>query len=131
MTEVLAKAIEALKDALNESEELKNYNKAKEAYNGDNALMTLVDEYNVQASILEQEGRRPDGEKDDELIKSISLRLRAIYDEIDETPNLIAMRQAENELSAVINCINTTVQYAIDPESASCTHDCSTCGGCH
>ncbi len=133
MTESLQNAVEQLKKALSESEELKKYNAAKEAYNGDKKLMSLVNEYNLQAAILEQEGRKPENEKDAELIQSISQRLRALYDEIDDNPRLLEMRKAEDELSLVINSINLAVQYTVAPESAGqeCTHDCSTCGGCH
>lgn len=130
MNEAMRNAIEALKKALSESDELKAYNAAKEAYNKDEALIKLIGEYNVQATLLETEGQKAEGERDDSVIESISARLRELYDEISENKTLVMMREAESDLSAIVGEINSAVQFTIEPESA-CTHDCSTCGGCH
>ena len=127
----MIKAIEALKEALAESEELKAYNAAKAAYDADEALNKNINEYNVQAAILETEGRKPESERDTTLVESISARLRDLYDSISESPALAQMREAEAGLSEIVNAINEAVRFTIEPESANCTHDCSTCGGCH
>lgn len=131
MNEVMTKAIETLKNALAESEELKAYNTAKEAYDSDAELNKLINEYNVQATLLETEGRKPEAERDTQLIESISARLRECYDSISESKTLAAMREAEAGISEIVNAINDAVRFTIEPEQANCTHDCSTCGGCH
>lgn len=131
MNETITKAASALCEALKSSDELKEYNSAKEAYDADKALSSLISEYNVQASLLEQEGKKPENERDSALIESISARLRSIYDEISESTVLAKMRSAEEALSAVIGEINGMIQVCIEPESANCTHDCGSCGGCH
>ncbi|MBO4452298.1 MAG: YlbF family regulator [Clostridia bacterium] len=132
MTEKIMEAIEALQRSLEESDEIKNYRKAKAAYDADSALVSKINEYNLQASLLEQEGRKPEEEKDVQLIDSIARRLRAIYEELQESEVLAAMNKAEAELTPVMNHINLAVQLAIDPDyEEHCTHDCSTCGGCH
>ncbi|MBR5859507.1 MAG: YlbF family regulator, partial [Clostridia bacterium] len=113
------------------SDELKAYNEAKKAYDADEELNKLINEYNVQAAILEQEGRKPEAERDTALIESISARLREVYDNITESKTLAAMRDAEASLSVLVNAINDAVRFTIEPEAANCTHDCSTCGGCH
>ncbi len=131
MNEAMRNAIEAMKKALSESDELKAYNAAKEAYNKDEELTKLIGEYNVQATLLETEGQKPENERDNSVIESISARLRELYDEISENKTLVMMREAESDLSAIVAEINSAVQFTIEPESANCTHDCSTCGGCH
>lgn len=131
MNEAMTKAIENLKTALAASDELKAYNEAKKAYDADEELNKLINEYNVQAAILEQEGRKPEAERDTALIESISARLREVYDTITESKTLAAMRDAEASLSLIVNAINDAVRFTIEPEQANCTHDCSTCGGCH
>lgn len=131
MNETMRNAIENLKTALAESEELKAYNEAKKAYDADKELAELITEYNVQASLLEAEGQKAEEERDTALLEKLSTRLREIYDTISENKSLNAMREAEAGLSEIVNAINQAVQFTIDPESASCTHDCSTCGGCH
>ena len=127
----MTKAIENLKEALAASEELKAYNAAKEAYDSDAELNKLINEYNVQATLLETEGKKPEEERDTQLIESISARLRECYDAISESKTLEAMRTAEAGVSEIVSAINDAVRFTIEPESANCTHDCSTCGGCH
>ena len=131
MNEAMRNAIEAMKKALAESDELKAYNAAKEAYDKDEELATLIQEYNVQATLLETEGQKPENERDTAVIESLSTRLRELYDTIGENKSLAMMREAESDLSAIVGEINRAVQITIDPESANGTHDCSTCGGCH
>ena len=42
---------------------------------------------------------------------------------------LLEAQEAVNEL---MNAVNNTITFAITGEMPSnCTHDCSTCGGCH
>ncbi|MBO5869681.1 MAG: YlbF family regulator [Clostridia bacterium] len=131
MNENMIKAIESLKEALAQSDELKAYNAAKDAYDSDETLKKQINEYNVQASILETEGRKPEEERDSALVESISARLRDLYDSISESKALADMRQAEAALSEIVSAINDAVRFTIEPEAANCTHDCSTCGGCH
>lgn len=131
MNEAMIKAIETLKEALAASEELKKYNEAKAAYDADEELNKLINEYNVQATLLETEGRKPESERDAQLIESISARLRECYDSISESATLAQMREAEAGVSEIVSAINDAVRFTIEPEQANCTHDCSTCGGCH
>ncbi len=131
MNEKMTKAIEMIKEALSESAELKAYNEAKAAYDADENIATLINEYNVQAALLETEGRKPENERDTKLVEKISARLRECYDEISASQSLANMREAEMALSEIVNAINDAVRFTIEPEAANCTHDCSTCGGCH
>ena len=131
MNEKMTKAIEMIKEALKESAELKAYNEAKAAFDADEGVLKLINEYNVQAALLETEGRKPEEERDTKLVESISARLRECYDEISESKTLMAMRDSEAALSELVNAINDAVRFTIEPEAANCTHDCSTCGGCH
>lgn len=131
MNETMRNAIENLKTALAATEELAAYNEAKKAYDADEDLAKLISEYNVQATLLQTEGGKPEEERDNNLIESLSTRLREIYDTISENKSLSAMREAEAALSEIVGAINQAVQFTIEPESANCTHDCSTCGGCH
>lgn len=131
MNETMRNAIENLKTALAATEELAAYNEAKKAYDADEDLAKLISEYNVQATLLQTEGGKPEEKRDNNLIESLSTRLREIYDTISENKALSAMREAEAALSEIVGAINQAVQFTIEPESANCTHDCSTCGGCH
>ncbi len=131
MNEKMTKAIEMIKEALAESAELKAYNEAKAAFDADENVAKLINEYNVQAALLETEGRKPEEERDTKLVESISARLRECYDEISASQTLANMRDSEAALSELVNAINDAVRFTIEPEAANCTHDCPTCGGCH
>jgi cell fate (sporulation/competence/biofilm development) regulator YlbF (YheA/YmcA/DUF963 family) len=61
----------------------------------------------------------------------LGTRIREIYESISENKSLAAMREAEQALSFIVSEINNAVHFTIEPEAANCTHDCSTCGGCH
>ena len=45
--------------------------------------------------------------------------------------SLAEMRAAEEVISELAGELNSAIGLTIDPDSANCTHDCSTCGGCH
>lgn len=124
-------AIENLKTALAATEELKAYNEAKKAYDADEELNKLINEYNVQAALLETEAKKPEEERDASVQEKLGARIREIYDLISENKSLAKMREAEQALSFIVSEINNAVHFTIEPEAANCTHDCSTCGGCH
>ena len=131
MTEQMKNAITAFTTELEKSEELAAYRAAKAKYDADSELKSLINEYNVQAAVLEQEGKKSEAERDKTLIDSVSARLRAVYDEIGRSETLAEMRAAEEVISELAGELNSAIGLTIDPDSANCTHDCSTCGGCH
>ena len=131
MTEQMKNAITAFTTELEKSEELAAYRAAKAKYDADSELKALINEYNVQAAVLEQEGKKSEAERDKTLIDSVSARLRAVYDEIGRSETLAEMRAAEEVISELAGELNSASGLTIDPDSANCTHDCSTCGGCH
>lgn len=131
MTELLKKACDALKAEIENSDIIKAYKEARDKYNADTRLTSLITEYNVQAALLEQESRKDESERDADLIASINGRINAIYEEVSSSPALAELQQAEQAVSGLIGEINMILQSAIYPEETGCTHDCSTCGGCH
>lgn len=131
MTEQMKNAITAFTTELEKSEELAAYRAAKAKYDADSELKALINEYNVQAAVLEQEGKKSEAERDKTLIDSVSARLRAVYDEIGRSETLAEMRAAEEVISELAGELNSAIGLTIDPDSANCMHDCSTCGGCH
>ena len=78
MTEQMKNAITAFTTELEKSEELAAYRAAKAKYDADSELKALINEYNVQAAVLEQEGKKSEAERDKTLIDSVSARLRSV-----------------------------------------------------
>ena len=113
---------------LKKDERMVRMAKAKEAYENDGELRTLMREYQVQQIALEKTA----GQKDVEarFLEMIQDRINQIYDQIVAHPVYVELEAAQNEVNALMNAVNNTITFEITGEMpSSCTHDCSTCGG--
>ena len=104
---------------------------ARKAYESDERVMKLMMEYEVQQKAIENEVAKGD-ERDNALLKMIQDRIDAIYDSIIATESYKALEKAQNDVNELMELVNSTITFNITGEQpSSCTHDCSTCGGCH
>ncbi len=104
--------------------------RAREAYNNSVELKTSFSEYNVQRMILEQEANKE--EIDNELVKRIDTRIDELFEFITKHELYIELETAQNALNEELNRIMRKISEQVTGISAEgCTHDCSTCGGCH
>ena len=113
---------------LKKDERLVRMAKAKEAYENDMDLRTLMREYQVQQIALEKTA----GQKDVEarFLEMIQDRINDLYNQIIAHPVYVELEAAQNEVNALMNAVNNTITFEITGEMpSSCTHDCSTCGG--
>ena len=113
---------------LKEDERLVRMAKAKEAYENDMSLRTLMREYQVQQLALEKTA----GQKDVEarFLEMIQDRINDLYNQIIEHPVYVELEAAQNDVNTLMNAVNNTIMFEITGEMpSSCTHDCSTCGG--
>ena len=121
---------EMLGKTLKEDERLVRLAKAKEAYEKDEALSGILIEFEVQQKAMENEMVKP--ERDEELLRMIRARIEVLYKDIAENPVFIELNEAQTEVNELMNSVNNTIMFNITGElPSSCTHDCSTCGGCH
>lgn len=119
----------ALGQALKADERLVAFETAKANYEADEELQKLSSEYQIQQLALGQEMAK--AERDTLLLDSLQGRVDELYRLISERASyqeLLRTQQAVNEL---MNQINRTIETEISGEEPRCTHDCSTCGGCH
>ena len=104
---------------------------AARAYAENTELRSAFTEYQVQQKVLEEHGALE--VKDEALISAIDKRLNEIYEQIiahEVYKEYEAAQEAYNNL--ISNLISEIVRQANgETEEGSCTHDCSTCGGCH
>ncbi len=122
----------ALGRKLKEDERLVRLESARAAYENDETIMTLSTEYMVQQQAMQAEAMKEEGERDEALIEAISARIDALYTELTETPVYKEFEAAQNEVNDLMSRVNDTINAQImDGEPDGCTHDCSTCGGCH
>ena len=116
--------------ALKEDEKLVKLEEAKKAYEESKTLQRNLVEFEVQQKALQQEIAKE--ERDTVFIEVIQKRIDELYRMITEDAAFVALNDAQAEVNELMNAVNTTITYNITGEMpSSCTHDCSTCGGCH
>ena len=113
---------------LKKDERLVRMAKAKDAYETDMELRTLMREYQVQQIALEKTAAQKDVEA--RFLEMIQDRINQLYDQIIAHPVYVELEAAQEEVNALMNAVNNTITFEITGEMpSSCTHDCSTCGG--
>ena len=116
--------------ALKADERLVKLEEAKKAYEENKTLQRNIVEFDVQQKALQQEMVKP--EKDTMFIEVIQKRIDELYKLITEDEAFVALNDAQAVVNELMNSVNTTITYNITGEMpSSCTHDCSSCGGCH
>ena len=115
---------------LKEDERLKRLENAKKQYEGNPDLGKMMIEYEVQQKALENEVVKP--EKDTHFIDIIQNRINELYQKITTHPDFIELNEAQSVVNELMNSVNQTIMFNITGEiPGDCTHNCSTCGGCH
>ena len=119
----------ALGDALKQDEKLVALEAARKNYMEDRQLQALVIEYEVQQTAMQKEASRGE-DYDTHLIDMIQNRINELYHAIVENPNMVAYQQAQEVVNVLMNEVNAEITFQITGERP-CSHDCSSCGGCH
>ncbi len=116
--------------ALKEDKRVIALEEARVAYENDEHVMKLMMEYEVQQRAMQNEAIKE--ERDDALLGMIQSRIDALYDEIVASESYKALEDAQEKVNDLMNMVNNTITFNITGEEPSgCTHNCSTCGGCH
>ena len=120
----------ALGDKLKDDARLIALEKAKNDYEGNAELRKYMVEYDVQQRAMQKAVGQSD--RDMQMIESIQKRIDVLYQQITEHPVFVELNRAQAEVNELMNKVNQTIMTQITGEEPSgCTHDCSTCGGCH
>ena len=115
---------------LKEDKRLVKLEQARIAYEQDARVGKLMTEYEVQQRAMQNEAVKE--ERSEELLRMIQDRIDALYTEITETETYRALEAAQNEVNDLMEMVNNTISFQITGKSSEgCTHNCSTCGGCH
>ena len=115
---------------LRDDERLKKLEEAKNEYTSDVELQKKLLEYEVQQKAMQ--GEITKDEKDTVFIEIIQNRIDQLYREITENPAFLKLNEVQAEVNELMNAVNATITANITGETpSSCTHNCSTCGGCH
>lgn len=118
-----------LGDAIANDERMVRMEKAKKAYESSGEIFALLTEYRVQKEALTEMG---DSEHiDTDAVTRIQDRIDELYEEITKNPLFIELDDAQTEVNNLMASVNNTIMYHATGEVPGCTHDCSSCGGCH
>lgn len=116
--------------ALSKDARLIKLEEAKKAYEADEKLQNYLIEYDVQQKALS--AQIDSKSLDKEFVTLIQNRIDELYNIITTMPSFIALDAAQNEVNKLMDLVNSTIMYNVTGEvPSSCTHDCSSCGGCH
>ena len=112
------------------------FDAARVASDADEELQALIGEFNLKRMAINNEAQKD--EQDEEKIKTLNEELRSAYNRIMANDNMMRYNETKQELDQFVQRLLTIISMCAegeDPATAdynpSCTHDCSTCGGCH
>lgn len=113
---------------IREDEKVQEYYVANEAYEKDEELQKLVQEYSTQRMALEEEYKKDN--PDDGFIEAIEGRIEDIYNEVMENPVYIEFSEAQEELNKIMHMVNDEITFQVTGER-HCHDGCDSCSGCH
>ncbi|MBQ8321623.1 MAG: YlbF family regulator [Clostridia bacterium] len=131
MTKIIELA-HALGEEIAKSDEIKNLEAAKEIFQSDAELQDKMNEYEADRMLLGQEFAKDTAEADEKAIADLRARIEELTREIGANPKYIAFSQAQQAMNALMAEVNAEIKFCITGERPEkCTHDCSSCSGCH
>ena len=131
MNEEVLVAVKNLCDLMKADPRYAAVNEAGKAYSENPEISTLLIEYQAQQTALTELYAKD--ERDDGIIDAIQGRLTEIYTAIIENPLYLAFKEASDEYEVYYKAIHEEMEFHLTGKrpNSGCTHDCSTCSGCH
>ncbi len=131
MTKIIELA-HRLGEEIAKSEEIKALEKAKNTFESDKELQGKMSEYETERKLLGEEFSKPESEADERAIADLRARIEELTREISTNPVYLEFANAQTALNKLMADVNAEIKFCITGERPSdCTHDCSTCSGCH
>ena len=131
MTKIIELA-HSLGEEIAKSEEIKNLQSAKDAFDKDSDLQAMMSEYEADRRLLGEEFSKSDAEADQKAIADLRARLGELNALIGANETYKVFAKAQAAMDALMADVNGEIRFCITGERPStCTHDCSTCSGCH
>jgi cell fate (sporulation/competence/biofilm development) regulator YlbF (YheA/YmcA/DUF963 family) len=110
------------------------FNAAKAAFDSDAELSSMMAEYRTARTLLGEMYARPSlSEEESRSADALNTRLAELTESIRANAVYRALEEAQEEVNALMAAVNTDISFYAFGErpDSGCTHDCSTCGGCH
>lgn len=120
--------VRELGEMIQESAEMKAMKDAEIAQENDETAQTAMQEYNLNRMNLARDMQSGKMTREEAVEKN-----NAAFEELcEKAPTVKAYIDAKKNFDGMVNQINQILNYYITGmEPGGCTHDCSSCGGCH
>ena len=138
MNEIIEKTRE-LGELIQNSEEMKNAKNAEILQENDDEAQALLKEFNLQRmnlardmqnnKISREEAIQKNNEAFEEMLETT--KIHSIEEMLEKSESIKKYIDAKKEFDAMVNQVNQMLNFYITGQDPNCTHDCSTCGGCH
>ena len=114
--------------AISQDERMIRMENAKKAYDESEKISRLMMEYGIQQQALTTMG--DSAEIDTDALTRIQDRIDEIYAEITTDPIFRELDEAQAIVNELMQSVNNTIMYNATGQTP-CSHDCSSCSGCH
>ena len=123
---------------IQKDERYQRYLSAKLKNDADEELQAAIGEFNIAKMAMDREIQKDGENRDEEKLKELNEQLRKAYGKVMRNQSMTEYNVAKTALDELVSAIETIISAAISGEDPltcdlhhSCTHDCSSCGGCH
>ena len=124
--ELLKKAHE-LGEMIKNSSEMAAMNAAEEAQKNDEAAQKLLEEFNLNRMNLARDMQSGKIKQAEAIIKNNE----AFSKMVEESKVIADYVEAKKAFDNLVSEVNNIINYYITGQDPNCTHNCSTCSGCH
>lgn len=116
-----------LGELIQSSPEMKAYKDAEAAQNADEATQECMKEFNLNRLNLARDMQNGKLSREEAIEKNN----QAFEELCQKAPLVREYVKAKEAFDKMVNQVNTIINFYITGSTGDCTHDCSTCGGCH
>ena len=120
------KAVE-LGEMIQNSDEMKRVNDAKIAQQEDETAKTLMIEFNMQRMNLARDMQNGKITQEEAIAKNN----KAFDEMLEKSPVIKEFVESQKALEDLTTEVKNILTFYITGQDPNCTHDCSTCAGCH
>ena len=116
-----------LGELIKESAEMKALNEAEEVQKNDAKAEELLQEYNLKRMNIARDFQEGKIQQAEAIIKNNE----AFSEMVKANKSIADYVEAKKAFDEMVAKVNQVLNYYITGQDPNCTHDCSTCGGCH
>ncbi len=120
-----------LGEEIAKSNEIAELNRTKKAFDENEELSAKMREYEAERTLLREEFSKPENSVDEIAVANLRARIDELTREISKDPTYLEFYNAQQNMNKLMDEVNAEIKFCITGERpTTCTHDCSTCGGC-